>query len=94
MVRHGMGRLLAPERRPSAVGLVGSQTAILPVIWLPMLGNQLPPAVRELQFFLPQQLTDPDIAQHRRSTPPPSAHVAPRIADVLWASVNTVIGFA
>jgi hypothetical protein len=26
--------------------------------------DQLPPVVRELQFFLPQQLRDPDIAQH------------------------------
>lgn len=41
----------------------GSKTAILPVTWSPMLEDQLPPAVRELQFFLPQQLTDPDIAQ-------------------------------
>jgi len=28
-----------------------------------MLEHQLPPAVRELQFFLPQQLKDPDIVQ-------------------------------
>jgi len=40
-----------------------SRTAILPVTWSPMQKDQLPPAVRELQFFLPQQLTDPDIAQ-------------------------------
>jgi len=79
-------------RRPSDSS--GSRTAILPVTWSPMLEDQLPPAVRELQFFLPQQLTDPNIAQLRRSTPPPSAHVAPCIADVLWMSVNTVIGFA
>ncbi|MDQ4039155.1 MAG: toll/interleukin-1 receptor domain-containing protein [Actinomycetota bacterium] len=80
-------------RRPSDSS--GSQTAILPVTWLPMRKDQLPPAVQELQFFLPQQLTDPDIAQLRRSTPPPSAHVSSRIADVLWmSSVNTVIGFA
>ncbi len=41
----------------------GSRTAILPVIWSPMREDQLPPAVRELQFFLPQQLRDPNIAQ-------------------------------
>jgi len=40
-----------------------SRTAILPVTWSPMLEDQLPPTVRELQFFLPQQLKDPDIAQ-------------------------------
>ncbi len=43
--------------------LSGNRTAILPVTWLPMREDQLPPAVRELQFFLPQQLKDPDIAQ-------------------------------
>ncbi|MGH3921289.1 MAG: TIR-like protein FxsC [Pseudonocardiaceae bacterium] len=43
--------------------LSGNNTAILPVKWSPMRENQLPPAVQELQFFLPQQLTDPDIAQ-------------------------------
>ncbi|MDQ2879749.1 MAG: TIR-like protein FxsC [Actinomycetota bacterium] len=48
-------------RRPSNSS--GSRTAILPVTWSPMLGDQLPPAVRELQFFLPQQLKDPNIAQ-------------------------------
>ena len=41
----------------------GNNTAILPVKWSPMREEQLPPAVRELQFFLPQQFTDPDIAQ-------------------------------
>lgn len=41
----------------------GNNTAILPVKWSPMREDQLPPAVRELQFFLPQQLTDPNIAQ-------------------------------
>jgi len=42
----------------------GSQTVILPVIWLPMPENQLPPVIRELQFFqLQQQLKDSDIAQ-------------------------------
>ena len=48
-------------RRPSDSS--GNKTAILPVIWSPMLEDQLPPVVRELQFFLPQQLKDPDIAQ-------------------------------
>ena len=48
-------------RRPSDSS--GNKTAILPVKWSPMREDQLPPAVRELQFFLPQQLTDPDIAQ-------------------------------
>jgi len=41
----------------------GNGTAILPVAWLPTREDQLPPAVRELQFFLPQQLKDPDITQ-------------------------------
>jgi len=41
----------------------GSRTAILPVTWSPMLEDHLPPVVRELQFFLPQQLKDPDVAQ-------------------------------
>jgi hypothetical protein len=41
----------------------GSKTAILPVTWSPMREDQLPPAVRELQSFLPQQLKDPNIAQ-------------------------------
>ncbi|MGH3935464.1 MAG: TIR-like protein FxsC [Pseudonocardiaceae bacterium] len=41
----------------------GSKTAILPVTWSPTREDQLPPVVRELQFFLPQQLTDPNIAQ-------------------------------
>lgn len=41
----------------------GSRTAILPVIWSRMRQDQLPPVVRELQFFLPQQLTDPGITQ-------------------------------
>ena len=41
----------------------GSKSAILPVTWSPMREDQLPPAVRELQFFQPRQLTDPDIAQ-------------------------------
>ena len=49
------------DRRSSASS--ESETAILPVIWSPMLEDQLPPAVRELQFFRPQQLKDPDIAQ-------------------------------
>jgi len=40
-----------------------SKTAILPVTWSPMREDQLPPVVRELQFFLPQQLMDPNIAQ-------------------------------
>ena len=48
-------------RRPSDSS--GSNTAILPVTWSPMRKDQLPSAVRELQFFLPQQLRDPDIAQ-------------------------------
>jgi len=48
-------------RRPSDSS--GSRTAILPVTWSAMLEDQLPPAVRELQFFLPQQLKDPNIAQ-------------------------------
>lgn len=48
-------------RRPSASS--GRETAILPVTWSPMLEGQLPPAVRELQFFRPQQLADPGIAQ-------------------------------
>jgi TIR domain len=48
-------------RRPSDSSW--SKTAILPVTWSPMLEDQLPPAVRELQFFLPQQLKDPDIVQ-------------------------------
>jgi len=41
----------------------GNNTAILPVKWSPIREEQLPPAVRELQFFLPQQFTDPNIAQ-------------------------------
>jgi hypothetical protein len=41
----------------------GSRTAILPVTWSRIQQDQLPSVVRELQFFLPQQLTDPDIAQ-------------------------------
>ncbi|MGH3695995.1 MAG: TIR-like protein FxsC [Pseudonocardiaceae bacterium] len=41
----------------------GNKTAILPVTWSPMREGQVPPAVGELQFFLPQQLKDPDIAQ-------------------------------
>ena len=49
------------DRRSSASS--ESETAILPVIWSPMLEDQLPPAVWELQFFLPLQLKDPDIAQ-------------------------------
>lgn len=44
----------------------GNNTAILPVTWSPMREDQLPPAVRELQFFLPQQLADPNIAQRYR----------------------------
>jgi len=48
-------------RRPSDSSW--SKTAILPVTWSSMLEDQLPPAVQELQFFLPQQLKDPDIAQ-------------------------------
>ena len=48
-------------RRPSDWS--GSRTAILPVRWSPTRVDQLPPVVRELQFFLPQQLMDPDIAQ-------------------------------
>ena len=48
-------------RRPSDSS--GRKTAILPVTWSPMLEDQLPPPVRVLQFFLPQQLKDPDIAQ-------------------------------
>lgn len=48
-------------RRPS--GSSGNKTSILPVIWSPMLEDQLPPAMRKLQFFLPQKLTDPDITQ-------------------------------
>jgi len=47
--------------RPSDLSQSG--TAILPVTWLPMEDAQLPHAVRELQFFLPQRLQDPDIAQ-------------------------------
>jgi len=47
--------------RPSSSS--GSKTATLPVTWSPMRENQLPPAVRELQFFQPRQLKDPDIAQ-------------------------------
>jgi len=50
-------------RRPDSSG---SETAILPVIWSPVLAGQLPPSVRELQFFLPQQLKEPDIAQRYR----------------------------
>lgn len=41
----------------------GNKTAILPVRWSPMREDKLPPMVRELQFFLPQQLRDPDITQ-------------------------------
>jgi len=48
-------------RRPSDSSR--SQTAILPVIWLPMREHQLSLLVRELQFFLPQQLRDTDITQ-------------------------------
>jgi TIR domain len=43
-----------------------NKTAILPVIWSPMPDNQLPPVVQELQWFLPQQSTDPDIIQRYR----------------------------
>ena len=49
------------DRRSSASS--ESETPILPVIWSPMREDQLPPAVRELQFFQPRQLKDPDIAQ-------------------------------
>ena len=49
------------DRRSSASS--ESETAILPVIWSPMLEDQLPRAVWELQLFLPLQLKDPDIAQ-------------------------------
>jgi hypothetical protein len=41
----------------------GRKTAILPVIWSPTVADQLPPAVRELQFFRPQKLRDPGIVQ-------------------------------
>lgn len=44
----------------------GSTTAILPVTWSPTREDQLPPTVRELQFFQPQKLTDPNIAQRYR----------------------------
>ena len=48
-------------RRPSNSS--GSRTAILPVTWSRMQQDQLPSVVRELQFFLPQQSTDPGITQ-------------------------------
>ena len=40
-----------------------NKSVILPVKWSPMSEDQLPPKLRKLQFFLPGQLTDPDIAQ-------------------------------
>lgn len=49
-------------RRPAG-DVPANGTAILPVAWSPMLEDQLPPAVRELQFFQPQRLKDPNIAQ-------------------------------
>ncbi len=49
--------------RPRPPTSPGSKTAILPVTWSPMRDDQLPPAVREIQFFLPQRLTDPGITQ-------------------------------